>query len=597
MTGSLYAHDHSFPRSLKRWCFYLLVLNAAFVTPMLLARAYGYDPQDADEIRYAYIGGTILAVLGASLMLYRFTRTAYLSLDATHLTMPHYLWPRVRLEDITAIYLNPRTPGVLLLGVHRQLPRNIHASALSPPVAADELAELVRAAVAGIDADKARALAHASSLDARSQALPWASIGLAMALLALHTLAWHSGSRFDDLDLLASGAYLHSLALQGDAPRVLTALLLHASIPHLLSNVATLLLLGATLEHALGPRVLLATFVTSGAIGIAGSGGLAPELIHVGASSGLFGLIGVLALLRIARPALLPSAMLAVPLWLLSAVLMLSLGILLPGMDWIAHLLGLLAGVTTGALLVRMHERSEEQGPRIAATKGQSRVVHVIALFTTVGLLLAMVDASRRLLSTGDGLRLATLQHLTSSQPNLDALNAIAWTTLVQRDEHGSMTGPFIRTFSAQPTLTASQRDTLAALHFAAGSVSAAADEQVVALLAATDLAPEIQGEMAARLAVYVQHANAQATRHSQRTAPGGGACNLLVEVALVRGEPRALHIRTLSAPHVESPLQRSQHPAQWVHAPSIRDCRPASGSWALDTDVWRAARDLLQTR
>ncbi len=596
MTGSRYVHEHSFLRSLRRWCFYFLVLNAAFVTPMLLARASGYDPPDTDVIRSAYIGGAILAALGATVMIYRFSQTAYLSLDATHLTMPHYLWPRVRLQDITAVYLNPRTPDVLLLGVHRQLPRSIHASSLSPPIAADELAERVRAAVADVDARKARALAHASCLDARSQALAWASVGLAMALLAVHTLAWRSGSRFDDLDLLASGAYLQSLAMHGDALRVLDALVLHASVPHLLSNVATLLLLGTTLEHALGPRVLLATFVTSGAIAIIGSGGLAPQHIHVGASGGLFGLFGLLALLRIVRPALLSSAMHAVPLWLLSAVLTLSLGVSMPGVDWVAHMIGLLVGVAIGVRVARTNPGDDTSESYVVPSIAHARRARWISASIAAGILVGVLDTSRRTLSSGDGLQRDTLQALVSSKPNLDALNAIAWRSLVEKGEHRSMARPLIHAFSTQQSLSASQRDTLAALYFLSDSADRAAGEQVTALLHSKHLPHVTQAEMAARLAVYVTRATSESTRQRSEATTADEACVRVAVVTFAGAQPQRLRIHTRRSSG-STPFQGHQRDqARWISTPTA-DCSDAAGDWTLDRAAWQHAEELMRVR
>ena len=589
-----FVHDHGFLRSLRRWLFYVVVLNAVFAAPVLLARSYGYAPLHDGIVQVVYACCAALAILGASAMIYRVTRTGFLSLEAGYLITPHYLWPVIPLGNVTAVYVNPRTPGVLLLGVHRQLPRYVHTAALSPPITSAELADHIRMAIASIDAGSARGLEHTRRLDARSQGMPRATIGLAAALAAVHLLAWWAGSRFDDLDLLGQGAYLHSLAVQGDWLRILDATLLHASVPHLLANLATLLAVGATLEHTITPRALLATFILSGSIAMAGSGWLSPELIHVGASGGLFGLIGVLAALRIARPVLLPSAMIAVPAWLLVAVLALSLGVSMPGMDWVAHAIGLLAGVAIGTQLARTRPGEDGSASHLTTPPVSRRVASVLSACAAAGILVGLVDVSRRTLMTGEGLRQASLAQLVSSEPDLDALNAIAWQSLVLRGEHRAMAGAVSRALKEQASLGPAQRDTLAALHFLSGSADAAAREQLIALLTAAHLPPATQTEMAARLALYLTRTTTDPAGQSSVVATADDACVRMAVVTYAGAQPARLRIQTLRT-RAGAPVQG--HPAErtwWISTPT-RDCSGDPRGWTLDRAAWRQAEALMR--
>lgn len=591
MTSLRFQYRHGGWSSVRRWLFYFLTLNAAFAVPMLLARSTGYAPEDPALVRAGYFAGTLLATLIASGMLYRFTRTSELSLDDGHMVMPHFLWPRVRLEHITAVHVDPRQPGVLLLGVDRQLPRFIRLASLSPATTAEALAERVRTAIAGIDPGKARELENASLVAVRNHRAPWACLCLTSGWLLVHALASHAGSRFDDLDLLASGAYLHSLVLQGDLARVFGATFLHAHIPHLLANVATLLMLGTVLEGTLGWHALLVYYVASATIAVAGAGWLAQGLLHVGASGGLFGLIGVLMYLRVTRPGTLPASIHALPTWLLLVVASLSLGLFVPGVDWRAHGLGLLSGICLSMVASRWRTPCDITSSVDANSDGAqpraSRVLTFIPRALVFGAIgcsaLSLVDVSRRVHAIGSPSRLATLNQLATSHPDLDALNAVTWRSVVLDGEFASAAGPLIGAFAMREPLTPEQRDTLAALHLIAGSPSKAAGQQFIALQSATGLPEGSQEAIAVRLAVYVQHLHATRS-DAPKLAPGGGdVCAHLVEVTGPQGSPQSLRVRVVPTGHSDAPGDARDRLPNWL-APGDTDCTAPARTWSFKT-------------
>lgn len=99
------------------------------------------------------------------------------------------------------------------------------------------------------------------------------------------SMTWHMAGRADA-----------RLILGGEWWRCVTALFLHADAGHLLSNAAALAVLASMLGRRIGSGLTWALFLLSGSLGNAvNAWAQAPDHLSVGASTGVFGLIGVLA--------------------------------------------------------------------------------------------------------------------------------------------------------------------------------------------------------------------------------------------------------------------------------------------------------------
>jgi membrane associated rhomboid family serine protease len=98
-------------------------------------------------------------------------------------------------------------------------------------------------------------------------------------------IAWHLAGRADA-----------ALILGGEWWRCVTALFLHADAGHLLANAGALAVLASLLARRIGSGMTWGLFVFSGSLGNAlNAWAQAPDHLSVGASTGVFGLIGVLA--------------------------------------------------------------------------------------------------------------------------------------------------------------------------------------------------------------------------------------------------------------------------------------------------------------
>jgi membrane associated rhomboid family serine protease len=102
-----------------------------------------------------------------------------------------------------------------------------------------------------------------------------------------------SGSLFANCALYVPGGLD-----QGEWYRLITAAFLHASLIHLLFNMLVLWFIGAPVEQAIGRGRFLAIYIVSGLAGSAGAIIFSPNVVTVGASGAIFGILGAALVLE-----------------------------------------------------------------------------------------------------------------------------------------------------------------------------------------------------------------------------------------------------------------------------------------------------------
>lgn len=138
---------------------------------------------------------------------------------------------------------------------------------------------------------------------------------------------------------------LHGVGV-GEYWRLLTVALTHGGPIHLFLNMYALLLLGNTLEDALGRNKFLIIFIVSQIGASLASLTFNPEYQQsVGASGAIFGLFGAMAVLT-RKYGFQDKSIYAV------IGINFAIGFLLPMIDWQAHLGGLIAGVLVSLFLL-----------------------------------------------------------------------------------------------------------------------------------------------------------------------------------------------------------------------------------------------------
>jgi membrane associated rhomboid family serine protease len=87
----------------------------------------------------------------------------------------------------------------------------------------------------------------------------------------------------------------------GEWWRLITAAFLHANLFHLGMNMVVLWIVGAPVEQAIGRARFLALYLVSGLAGSAGALLLSPDVLTVGASGAIFGILGAALVLESQR--------------------------------------------------------------------------------------------------------------------------------------------------------------------------------------------------------------------------------------------------------------------------------------------------------
>ena len=155
--------------------------------------------------------------------------------------------------------------------------------------------------------------------------------------------------------LLEFGALYKPFVLAGQYHRIISSGFLHAGIIHLAMNMLALYVLGIMIEEIFGKvkfGVIYIGALISGSIATIIFGG---NVISVGASGAIFGLLGAaFAYGFIMRKRIGKSFMNSL---LQAIILNVFIGILVPGINNIAHLGGLFGGLILGAIFLFMKQK------------------------------------------------------------------------------------------------------------------------------------------------------------------------------------------------------------------------------------------------
>jgi membrane associated rhomboid family serine protease len=179
----------------------------------------------------------------------------------------------------------------------------------------------------------------------RPRSATTALIGINLAAFVIEVLL--GGLRNLEV-LVRMGAMVPLLVAEGQYWRLVTAMFLHAGALHLAFNTLALYLFGNVVETALGTARFLAIYLVAGLFASAASFALSPPAaVAVGASGAVFGLLGAWLAFNFRRRSL-SLAQSNIQGALLLIGINLALGFTLRGVDNVAHIGGLVAGVVAG---------------------------------------------------------------------------------------------------------------------------------------------------------------------------------------------------------------------------------------------------------
>jgi membrane associated rhomboid family serine protease len=212
---------------------------------------------------------------------------------------------------------------------------------------------------------------------AERDASPPLSWGIAAAAVYAAVLAifWHGGAYEAgraDAAAIRAGAWW----------RAITALTLHADVPHIAGNLLFGSIFGIMLAESVGFGVCWLGFVLTGALGnLANAWIQPPSHLAVGASTGIFGMLGMQVAFDAMRRGARQGKLRRWAPFVVGAGMLAWLGGGRPGepIDVGAHVLGFLAGIALGTILGRPSLRI----PRTAAVQGAIGIVAIALVAAT----------------------------------------------------------------------------------------------------------------------------------------------------------------------------------------------------------------------
>jgi membrane associated rhomboid family serine protease len=182
-----------------------------------------------------------------------------------------------------------------------------------------------------------------------------------MTFIAIAVIFYLMGMFGLEQELVARFAQINALVAAGEWWRIITVVLLHGSLTHILFNMWALWVLGPQIERGVGTWPFVSVFLASAAVGGAFAfylGDLSD--VGVGASGAIFGLFGIWLSWALHRRNTVQGRALLTQLAVLLAINA-ALPLLIRNISWQAHLGGLIAGFLIGEAWSRIQGRNAEQ--------------------------------------------------------------------------------------------------------------------------------------------------------------------------------------------------------------------------------------------
>jgi len=200
-----------------------------------------------------------------------------------------------------------------------------------------------------------------------SKKIPYVTYAILAICITAFISMYLVGDGSNDIYTLVKYGGMHkALVFEGDFYRLITSSFLHAGLMHLIFNMYALFLLGKTTEGVLGSIKYFIVYFMSVLMGSLLSMVFVPEALHVGASGGLYGVMGALMYFgynnRSVFGGLLRNSL--VPLLAINLIF----SIVVPGINFVGHLGGLVGGFFTTMALGTLNDDKKMRINGIIAT-------------------------------------------------------------------------------------------------------------------------------------------------------------------------------------------------------------------------------------
>lgn len=303
---------------------------------------------------------------------------------------------------------------------------------------------------------------------------------LATLLLGLAAQVF-TGALTDDGDIIriaSLGANVPDLVRAGEWWRLVTASFLHGSFLHIFVNGLSLIVVGQIVERIIGPWRLGIVYVVSCVGGALASAVLGHGTVSVGASTGIFGIFGALAVCNWHyRRELALGFKQPLELWAFNILLNVLLPFIFPFIDLWGHFGGLVAGALMTYVLIAPHAQLVYARPTSGIVKGIGIVAAVlVAVCVAFAVRSATTTTDEKILSAAD------------SSSDIGWMNAVAWEIARRPEPSAEVLAHAIRVakraveHSKSDEQSGAVRDTYATLLYRSGQLNEALDAEDKAL-------------------------------------------------------------------------------------------------------------------
>jgi len=182
--------------------------------------------------------------------------------------------------------------------------------------------------------------------------------------------------------LITLGGSFPPLTLAGEPWRLVSSMFLHAGLVHIALNMVCLYQ-GRLVESFFGPAGFLTLYLVAGLVGSTASllrGG--DPTVSIGASGAVFGVFGAFAVIVWRARHRLERSIFSEQMWSLGRFFALNLviGLMIPQIDMLAHLGGIVGGAACAAVLPPRQERRGPGRAVLVAVVGSGLVAGIVAL-------------------------------------------------------------------------------------------------------------------------------------------------------------------------------------------------------------------------
>ncbi|HNX26632.1 MAG TPA: rhomboid family intramembrane serine protease [Phycisphaerae bacterium] len=187
----------------------------------------------------------------------------------------------------------------------------------------------------------------------RRPQVTWAMIIIFAAVYVIMALLYHT-TQFTTAQLLKWGADQGQKIVDGEYWRLLTAGFVHANFMHIFFNCLGCYYFGSAVEQYQGRARLVGIFLFAVVTGNIAGLWMHPESVAIGASGGLFGLIGMMAAMTIRYYRQMPHMLRnALKKWIASILVYNLFFMIIPQVDISAHAGGFAGGFIMGLIAAR----------------------------------------------------------------------------------------------------------------------------------------------------------------------------------------------------------------------------------------------------